>query len=310
MVCDVHTTSFSKKEEEKATHDTYHRELGVPCLLPYTLYTYKLEIVPIAVIIRGRESGAVMSRRRPAAAIVSSSSWLCHHGRHTTTIRKEQRSVNILGILLISLLLIHARKVNAFCLRNSQRRSSTIPTFSATEVDHDDLMVDNLQPHLVFPGGGIFFYWQAGVVSYLREQQYDLSCCTFAGASAGALTATLTSTGVDFYQATDRALELAAEAGVWDRKGGLQGIWGPIIEQWLDELLPPEAETIVQGKLSLLVTPIPSFGKTQVNDFQDRQDLIRCNMASVHLVSTSSSNVRKYHSIMPFSNRILNYNVF
>jgi hypothetical protein len=31
------------------------------------------------------------------------------------------------------------------------------------------------------------------------------------------------------------------------------------------------------------VTPVPSFGKTKVNEFADRDDLIRCNMASVHL---------------------------
>jgi predicted acylesterase/phospholipase RssA len=137
------------------------------------------------------------------------------------------------------------------------------------------------QSHLVFPGGGIFFYWQAGVVSYLREQGYDLSSCTFSGASAGALTATLASTGVDFYKATELALELAGEAGVWDRRGGLQGIWGPMIEEWLDELLPPTIiDETADGRLSLLVTPVPTFGKDKITKFTDRKDLIKCNMVS------------------------------
>lgn len=92
--------------------------------------------------------------------------------------------------------------------------------------------------HFIFPGGGIFFYWQAGVVSYLREQGYDLGGITLAGASAGALTATLTAADVDFYDATQLALDLAEEAGVWDRRGGLQGVWGSLIERWLDEILP------------------------------------------------------------------------
>ena len=145
------------------------------------------------------------------------------------------------------------------------------------------------QPHLVFPGGGIFFYWQAGVVSHLREQGYDLSSCTFSGASAGALTATLASTGVDFYKATDLALGLAGDAGVWDRKGGLQGIWGPMIEEWLDELLPPTIiDETAEGRLSLLVTTVPTFGKEKITEFRDRKDLIKCNMASVHLVSTQN----------------------
>jgi hypothetical protein len=56
-----------------------------------------------------------------------------------------------------------------------------------------------------------------------------------------------------------------------------------MIEDWLDELLPPSIDSL-QGRLTLLVTPVPSFGKDQINTFVDRQDLIRCNMASVHLV--------------------------
>lgn len=135
--------------------------------------------------------------------------------------------------------------------------------------------------HIVFPGGGIFFYYQAGLVNFLREG-YDLSSCTFSGASAGALTATLTASDVDFYEATDLALRLAKDAGVWDRTGGLQGIWGPMIEEWLDSLLPTSIESL-QDKLTLLVTPVPSFGKTKISSFEDRKDLIRCNMASVHL---------------------------
>lgn len=136
----------------------------------------------------------------------------------------------------------------------------------------------------MFPGGGIFFYYQAGLVSYLREVGYDLSNCTFAGASAGALTATLTAAEVDFYEATDLALDMAAKAGVWDRSGGLQGIWGPMIEDWLEALLPQSID-FVQGRVTLLVTPVPSFGKTKVSMFHNRSDLIQCNMASVHLVN-------------------------
>jgi predicted acylesterase/phospholipase RssA len=141
-------------------------------------------------------------------------------------------------------------------------------------------------PHVVFPGGGIFFYWQAGAVTYLRENGYDLGGggVSFSGASAGALTATLTATGVDFERATDLALHLAADAGVWDRTGGLQGIWGPMIEQWLDELLPPNALDLVQdNRLSLLITDVPSFGKERVQEFHSRDDLIRCCRTSVHI---------------------------
>ena len=140
--------------------------------------------------------------------------------------------------------------------------------------------------HIVFPGGGIFFYYQAGLVNFLRER-YDLSTCTFSGASAGALTATLTAADVDFFEATDLALKLAADAGIWDRSGGLQGIWGPLIEEWLDSLLPTCIDAL-QDRVTLLVTPVPSFGKTKISRFENRKDLIHCNMASVHLVSNNA----------------------
>ena len=144
--------------------------------------------------------------------------------------------------------------------------------------------------HIAFYGGGIFFYHQAGVINFLRER-YDLSTCTFSGASAGALTATLTAADIDFYEATDLALKMAEDAGVWDRKRGLQGIWGPLIEKWLDSLLPNSIDAL-QDRITLLVTPVPSFGKTKVSRFENRDDLIKCNMASVHLVSSDGKRVK------------------
>lgn len=140
-------------------------------------------------------------------------------------------------------------------------------------------------PHLVFPGGGLFFYWQAGAVTYLREAGYDLSGCTMSGASAGALTATLTTCGVDLVEATELALDLSDEAGVWDRGGGLQGIWGPIIEDWLGRLLPTDAHLAAgAGGLSLLVTPVSlPLRAARVDEFGSRDDLVRACMASVHL---------------------------
>jgi Patatin-like phospholipase len=140
-------------------------------------------------------------------------------------------------------------------------------------------------PHLIFPGGGIYFYWQAGAVTFLRERNYDLNATTITGASAGALSAALTATQVDFYQATSLALQMASDANVWNRGLGLQGIWGDLIYQWLDELLPPDAVQLVNHteRLTLLVTPVPRFGKMRVNRFRDREDLLRCLMASVHL---------------------------
>ena len=56
--------------------------------------------------------------------------------------------------------------------------------------------------------------------SYLKEKGYNLSDAHLSGASAGALSATLAATGVDFYEATELALSLSEDAGVWDRPLG------------------------------------------------------------------------------------------
>lgn len=139
-------------------------------------------------------------------------------------------------------------------------------------------------PHIAFLGGGIFFYWQAGVVTYLKENGYDLTQTSSTGASAGALAATLSACDVDFYKATDLALQMAKDAGVWDRSGGLQGIWGPMIRHWLEYLLPQDAVSrMTANNTTLLVTTVPQCRKQRVASFTDRQDLIDCNMASVHL---------------------------
>lgn len=144
-----------------------------------------------------------------------------------------------------------------------------------------------------FLSGGIFFYWQAGAISYLREKKYPLhdQNVHLVGASAGALCATLTACDVDFEKATSLALKKARDAGVWERPLGLYGIWGGIIEEWLNELLPDCGiqnddkimAMVNDDKLSLLVTEIPSFQTKKVSEFLSKQDLIDANMASVHI---------------------------
>jgi Predicted esterase of the alpha-beta hydrolase superfamily len=148
----------------------------------------------------------------------------------------------------------------------------------------------NKRLNLIFPGGGIFFYWQAGVITYLREKEYPLvdnPTIQFTGASAGALCATLTANRVDFEVATSLALEKCREAHVWDRPLGLYGIWGGIIDEWLHELLLDNSDESVlanvNDKISILVTEVPSFKKKKVSQFESRMDLIKANMASVHI---------------------------
>eukprot|EP00522_Entomoneis_paludosa_P018784 CAMPEP_0172440134 /NCGR_PEP_ID=MMETSP1065-20121228/880_1 /TAXON_ID=265537 /ORGANISM="Amphiprora paludosa, Strain CCMP125" /LENGTH=603 /DNA_ID=CAMNT_0013188917 /DNA_START=161 /DNA_END=1972 /DNA_ORIENTATION=- len=154
----------------------------------------------------------------------------------------------------------------------------------ATLAAANSLPTHQNRPHLIFPGGGIYFYWQAGVVTYLRESGYDLGQVTLAGASAGSLIATMTATGVDFNEATQYALDMVTTRGLWDRPGGLYGIWGPMVLEWLQALLPENAvELAHQHDLTLVLTDMPSFRKQRVESFTSREDLIACNRASIHI---------------------------
>ncbi|KAL3757450.1 hypothetical protein ACHAWU_006657 [Discostella pseudostelligera] len=140
--------------------------------------------------------------------------------------------------------------------------------------------------YIAFPGGGLFFYWQAGVLAYLQQEGYTLSEANLSGASAGALSATLAKMNVCPLQATELALSLSEDANVWERPLGLQGVWGKLIYEWLDRLVPEDAEARVTqggGELHILLTPVPSFGKCRISQFENRLDLINANMASVHL---------------------------
>ena len=83
------------------------------------------------------------------------------------------------------------------------------------------------RPALYFPGGGLYYWWQAGVVERLQRSDHDGPVC---GASAGALAATLYKCGVDMDAARDLALELSTP--LLDRGAlGLIGRWGPVVRR-------------------------------------------------------------------------------
>lgn len=138
------------------------------------------------------------------------------------------------------------------------------------------------KPILSGGGGGIFFFWQLGVVKYLQEH-YDLSRVDMVGASAGALMVTLAMCNVDSDKAVQRAYDLAKEKDIWNRPLGLAGIWGDLVREWLDSLLPHNAVDICQGRLKLVITKIPSFEIAYVCDYTSKQDLIDACLASAHV---------------------------
>ena len=116
-------------------------------------------------------------------------------------------------------------------------------------------MPKSQRPSIVFPGGGIYFWWQAGAVKALQES-CDLDEYSFSGASAGSLSAVFAASGVDMDDAYRSAHRLASENGIWERREGLAGIWGPLIHEWLSELLPENVAELCSGRVSIMVTEV------------------------------------------------------
>ena len=78
---------------------------------------------------------------------------------------------------------------------------------------------------IAFPGGGIYFWWQAGFVQSLQQRQF-INTCTMVGASAGALTAVLAGCQIDMTQVYESAYAICERRNVWKQPLGLFGCWG------------------------------------------------------------------------------------
>mmetsp|Transcript_10727 Transcript_10727/g.27540 ORF Transcript_10727/g.27540 Transcript_10727/m.27540 type:complete len:153 (+) Transcript_10727:54-512(+) len=75
-------------------------------------------------------------------------------------------------------------------------------------------------PGIVYPGSGIFSWWQIGATRALGEK-FDLSRAQFAGVSGGSLAATLAACEVDSDHAFAVAWRLCKNSGAFDT-----GSWG------------------------------------------------------------------------------------
>lgn len=164
-------------------------------------------------------------------------------------------------------------------LKSFTARKQKLSAFSPAESKTD--------VHFIFPGCGLFFFWQAGFMAYLLEQNYDLNTgsISFTGASAGAMTAVLSVLGVDFANATQILIKICEEAGVLDNVWGLQGTWGSITYKWLDQLLPADAhKKAEQSNVSMLITPVSNLRNPEkVQTYSSRNELIESIMATVHI---------------------------
>ena len=146
---------------------------------------------------------------------------------------------------------------------------------------------------LIFPGGGIYFWWQAGVVKALQQQyrsdknNLETKNLTVSGASAGSISCVMAICNIDMDHAMKVALDLADEEGVFDRSEGLASVWGGLIERWLQELLPDDCHETCSGKVNISVTSLSvslvPLHRHVISKFTSKKDLIEACLTSVHI---------------------------
>ena len=168
-------------------------------------------------------------------------------------------------VTIICMILMLSQMLFAFEL-GSHRNSFTPPT----------------QPKaLYFSGAGIYFWWQAGCARYIQEH-CDYTRMSIIGASAGSISAALLLSNADFPKALEVALEIGKKAGVYERKTGLAGIWGSLLKEWLEEIIPDDVTEEMFSNLQIAVTPSIKTPKL-ISCFKGKADIIEACMASCHV---------------------------
>lgn len=71
------------------------------------------------------------------------------------------------------------------------------------------------------------------------------------------------------------AHRLALEHGIFERPLGVAGIWGSLIRQWLDDLLPDNALELCRGRVRLVVTEVNQFAPASAKSEVSWGGLIR-----------------------------------
>jgi hypothetical protein len=134
--------------------------------------------------------------------------------------------------------------------------------------------------HLIFPGGGVIFWWQAGVIQALKER-FDLKNGDFSmyGASAGSISCVMAACNVNMHDAMEANFNLPAKSDVFTR--------GRLVELWLQRILPHDCHTICSGKVNISITTITAtcmpLHRKVVNQFSSKQDLIDACLTSSHI---------------------------
>jgi hypothetical protein len=148
------------------------------------------------------------------------------------------------------------------------------------DVAHFASPVCNGTQHLIFPGGGTYFWWQAGTIQALKER-FDLKHGKFSmyGASAGSVSSVIAACNVSMDHVMQASFNLPDKSSVFTH--------GHLIEMWLHAIFPDDCHIICSGKVNISITTITAsfipLHRKVVNTFESKQDLIDACLTSCHI---------------------------
>jgi cellobiose-specific phosphotransferase system component IIB len=153
----------------------------------------------------------------------------------------------------------------------------------------DTLTLSPASYHAIqFNGGGIFFWWQAGVAKFILEH-CDIDDMHLIGGSAGSITTALLLAKADFNKAAQIAVEEVEKVGAHGSISGLFGIWSDLLQSFLERLIVEEIEPSPVNKkdysrIHIAVTPWNIFpGPQYLANITSKSDLIEAVLISTHI---------------------------
>ncbi len=151
-------------------------------------------------------------------------------------------------------------------------------------------------PIVSVAGGGVFFFWQIGAMKAILEERNDRPTM-YAGGSSGALACALALCNVPCDRIIDTTERIVRNKKVRKRKFGLFGVWGKVVNEWREELLPENAAEICNSKLTVQVTEWRGIRKgfkvRRINQFAGKKGLIDALMASSHIPYFMNKKARR-----------------
>lgn len=146
-----------------------------------------------------------------------------------------------------------------------------------------------------YNGGGIYFWWQAGVSIYLQEKVLPSAAASgvngqplkYLGSSAGSLSAAMMAVNADFQRSAQYAIDQAEREGLFKKRMGLFGVWGPLVREWLSQSLGPEESLPSNIGTTLYITATPvglQQPKTNIlSNLKSKERILDACAASTHV---------------------------